>query len=56
MRENSLGGGPVMPMKRYRPEQIVNLLWQIEVKTANGKTTLPATVAAQAKRPTVPGW
>jgi hypothetical protein len=28
-----------MPMKRYEPEQIVNLLRQIEVEIANGKTT-----------------
>jgi len=28
-----------MPMKRYTPEQIVNLLRQIEVAIANGKTT-----------------
>ena len=25
-----------MPMKRYKPEQIVNLLRQIEVEIANG--------------------
>ena len=28
-----------MPMKRHKPEQIVTLLRQIEVATANGKTT-----------------
>jgi putative transposase len=28
-----------MPMKRYKPEQVVNLLRQIEVEVANGKTT-----------------
>ena len=28
-----------MPMKRYKPEQIVTLLRQIEVVIANGKTT-----------------
>jgi len=27
-----------MPMKRFKPEQIVNLLRQIEVEVANGKT------------------
>ena len=27
-----------MPMKRYKPEQIVNLLRQIEVEIANGRT------------------
>ena len=26
-----------MPMKRYKPEQIVNLLRQIEVKSRTGK-------------------
>jgi len=39
MRENSLGGRLVMPMKRYKPEQIVALLRQIEVEIANGKPT-----------------
>ena len=28
-----------MPTKRYKPKQIVNLLQQIEVEIANGKTT-----------------
>ena len=28
-----------MPMQRYKPEQIVTLLRQIEVSIANGKTT-----------------
>jgi putative transposase len=28
-----------MPMMRYKPEQIVNLLRQIEVAVANGKST-----------------
>jgi len=28
-----------MPMKKYKPEQIVTLLRQIEVEVANGKTT-----------------
>ncbi|HTV58667.1 MAG TPA: hypothetical protein VMJ93_07325 [Verrucomicrobiae bacterium] len=31
-----------MPMKKYKPEQIVNLLRQIEVAIANGKP--PATL------------
>jgi hypothetical protein len=30
MKEYSLGGRPVMQMKRYEPEQIVNLLRQFE--------------------------
>jgi hypothetical protein len=28
-----------MPMKKYKPEQIVTLQRQIEVEMANGKTT-----------------
>ena len=28
-----------MPIKRYKPEQIVTMLRQIEVSNANGKTT-----------------
>jgi putative transposase len=28
-----------MSKERYKPEQVVNLLRQIEVETANGKTT-----------------
>jgi hypothetical protein len=31
----------VMPIKRYKPEQIVTMLRQIEVSIANGKTTCP---------------
>ncbi len=30
-----------MPIKRYKPEQIVTMLRQIEVGIANGKTTFP---------------
>jgi putative transposase len=29
----------VMPMQRYKPEQIVTMLRQIEVSIANGRTT-----------------
>jgi putative transposase len=29
----------VMPIQRYKPEQIVTMLRQIEVGIANGKTT-----------------
>jgi hypothetical protein len=29
----------VMPIKRYKPEQIVTMLRRIEVSIANGKTT-----------------
>ena len=36
-----------MPMKRYKPEQIVTLLRQIEVEIANGKTTPQACKEAE---------
>ncbi len=36
-----------MPMKRYKPEQIVNLLRQIELEIANGKTTPQACKEAE---------
>ena len=36
-----------MPMKRFKPEQIVTLLRQIEVAVANGKTTPQACKEAQ---------
>jgi transposase-like protein len=39
VRENSAGGRLEMPNKRYKAEQIVTLLRQIEVGIANGKTT-----------------
>jgi hypothetical protein len=39
MRENPFGGEADMPMKRYKPEQIVTMLRQIEVSIANGKNT-----------------
>ena len=32
-----------MSIKRYKPEQIVTLLRQIEVEITNGKTTTPKT-------------
>ena len=36
-----------MPMKRYKPEQIGELLRQIEVEIANGKTTPQACKEAE---------
>jgi hypothetical protein len=42
VKEKSLRGIPVMPMKRYKTEEIVNLLRQIEVEIANRKTTQKA--------------
>ena len=38
----------VMPIKRYKPEQIVTMLRQIEVSIANGKTT-PARPAPKSR-------
>jgi hypothetical protein len=39
VRENHSEGELDMPMKRYKPEQIVTLLRQVEVEIASGKTT-----------------
>ena len=41
-----------MPMKRYKPEQIVNLLRQIEVEIANGETTPQACEEAEITQQT----
>ena len=45
-----------MPMKRYKPEQIVNLLRQIEVEIANGKTTAQACKEAEITQQTYYRW
>ncbi len=45
-----------MPIKRYKPEQIVNLLRQIEVAVANGKTTPQACKEAQITAQTYYRW
>ena len=45
-----------MPMKRYKPEQIVNLLRQIEVEIANGKTTPQACKEAEITVQTYYRW
>jgi putative transposase len=45
-----------MPMKRYKPEQIVNLLRQIEVEIANGKTTPQACKEAGITQQTYYRW
>ncbi len=45
-----------MPMKRYKPEQIVNLLRQIEVEIANGKTTPQAGKEIEITVQTYYGW
>ena len=45
-----------MPMERYKPEQIVNLLRQIEVEIANGKTTPQACKEAEITQQTYYRW
>lgn len=45
-----------MPMTRYRPEQIVTLLRQVEVAVANGKTTPVACKEAGIKPQTYYRW
>ena len=45
-----------MPMKRHKPEQIVNLLRQIEVEVANGKTTPQACKEAEITQQTYYRW
>jgi len=45
-----------MPMIRYKPEQIVTLLRQIEVAVANGKTTPQACKEAQITTQTYYRW
>ncbi len=45
-----------MSTKRYKPEQVVNLLRQIEVETANGKTTPQACKEAEIHTQTYYRW
>ena len=45
-----------MPIRRYKPEQIVNLLRQIEVEVANGKTTPQACKEAEITLQTYYRW
>ena len=45
-----------MPMKRYKAEQIVTLLRQIEVEIANGKTTPQACKGAEITIQTYYRW
>ena len=45
-----------MPITRYKPEQIVTLLRQIEVAIANGKTTPQACKEAQITAQTYYRW
>jgi putative transposase len=45
-----------MPMKKYKPEQIVTLLRQVEVEPANGKTTPQACKEAEITAQTYYRW
>ena len=45
-----------MPMMRYKPEQIVTLLRQVEVELANGKTTPQACKEAEITAQTYYRW
>src|SRR5467141_3874017 len=45
-----------MPIKRYKPEQIVTMLRQIEVSVANGKTTPQACKEAEITIQTFYRW
>jgi transposase-like protein len=45
-----------MPMKRFKAEQIVNLLRQVEVEIANGKTTPQACRDAEITAQTYYRW
>jgi putative transposase len=46
----------VMPIQRYKPEQIVTMLRQIEVGIANGKTTPQACKEAEITIQTFYRW
>jgi transposase-like protein len=45
-----------MPMRKYKPEQIVTLLRQVEVGIANGKTTPQACKEAEITAQTYYRW
>ena len=45
-----------MPMQRYKPEQIVTVLRQIEVAMANGKSTPQACQEAGIHTQTYDRW
>jgi len=45
-----------MPIRRYKPEQIVTMLRQIEVGIANGKTTPQACKEAEITMQTFYRW
>jgi transposase-like protein len=56
MRENPPEEEPVMSTKRYKAEQIVTVLRQIEVEIANGKTIPQACREAQITAQTYYRW
>jgi putative transposase len=56
MRENPLRRKLVMAITRYKPEQIVTLLRQIEVGIANGKPTPQACNEAEITVQTYYRW
>jgi putative transposase len=56
VRENHAAKELDMPIKRYKPEQIVTLLRQIEVEIANGKTTPQACKEAEITVQTFYRW
>src|SRR3977135_3433180 len=56
VRENHSGGELDMPMKRYKAEQIVTLLRQIEVGIATGHTNQPACKEAEITIQTYYRW
>ena len=45
-----------MPMRKYKPEQIVTLLRQVEVELANGKSTPQACKEAEITAQTYYRW
>ena len=55
-REFTWEGKPVMATKRFKAEQIVTLLRQIEVEIANGKTTPQACKEAEITIQTYYRW
>jgi putative transposase len=56
VRENHLQGELDLPTKRYKPEQIVTLLRQIEVEIANGKSPPQACKEAEITVQTFFRW
>ena len=45
-----------MPTRNYKPEQIVGILWQIEVQMENGKTAPQACQEAEIHTQTYYRW